>query len=201
MFYCNYGKRIIDILLSLIGLILFSPFFILVSILIKIDSKGPIIFTQTRVGKEGKLFKIYKFRTMCVNAEQIRSHLQNKNDMENVLFKIKDDPRITFVGKYLRKTSIDELPQLWNVVKGEMSLVGPRPALPEEILKYSTKDLQRLKVKPGCSGLWQIMGRNDLSFESMIRLDLEYINNIKFKNDILIIYKTFGVMRTGKGAY
>lgn len=200
-YYLFYWKRFLDILLSLLGLLILFPFFCLISILIKLDSKGPVFFSQIRVGKNGKIFKIYKFRTMCQHAEEMKILLQEKNEMGRCQFKIKNDPRITAVGKYLRKSSIDELPQLWNVLKGDMSLVGPRPALQEEVLEYSTIEKGRLKVKPGCSGLWQVNGRNHLTFDSMIELDLKYIEDINLKSDLVIIFKTVKVMLTGEGAY
>lgn len=200
-YYLFWGKRFLDILLSLLGLLILFPFFCLISILIKLDSKGPVFFSQIRVGKNGKIFKIYKFRTMCQHAEEMKTLLQEKNEMGRCQFKIKNDPRITVVGKYLRKSSIDELPQLWNVLIGDMSLVGPRPALQEEVLEYSITEKGRLKVKPGCSGLWQVNGRNHLTFDSMIELDLKYIEDINLKSDLVIIFKTVKVMLTGEGAY
>ncbi|MCD5032923.1 sugar transferase [Enterococcus faecalis] len=200
-YYSLYGKRILDTVLSLLGLLCLLPFFFLIVILIKLDSKGPVFFSQIRVGENGKLFKIYKFRTMCRHAEKMKVFLQEKNEMGRCQFKIKDDPRITVVGKYLRRSSVDELPQLWNVLKGDMSLVGPRPALQEEVLEYSDIEKERLKVKPGCSGLWQVSGRNHLTFDSMIELDMKYIENINLKNDLVIIFKTVKIMLTGYGAY
>ncbi|MDU2460700.1 MAG: sugar transferase, partial [Clostridium sp.] len=145
----NLSKRIIDIIGSLIGLILLSPILIIVGILIKFESKGPIVFTQKRVGKDGKEFDMYKLRSMVVNAEEIKEKLKEQNEMSGPMFKMKDDPRITKVGKFIRKTSIDELPQLVNVLKGDMSLVGPRPSLPNEVKEFETWMLKRLNVKPG----------------------------------------------------
>jgi len=200
-YYFFWGKRFLDILLGLLGLLALLPLFFFISILIKLDSKGPVFFSQIRVGENGKLFKIYKFRTMCHHAEEMKILLQEKNEMGRCQFKIKNDPRITIIGKYLRKSSVDELPQLWNVLKGDMSLIGPRPALQEEVLEYSDIEKERLKVKPGCSGLWQVSGRNHLTFDSMIELDLKYIENINLKNDLVIIFKTVKIMLTGEGAY
>ncbi|HGV8438607.1 TPA: sugar transferase [Enterococcus faecium] len=200
-YYFFGGKRFLDIFLGLLGLLALLPLFFFISILIKLDSKGPVFFSQIRVGENGKLFKIYKFRTMCHHAEEMKILLQEKNEMDRCQFKIKNDPRITIIGKYLRKSSVDELPQLWNVLKGDMSLIGPRPALQEEVLEYSDIEKERLKVKPGCSGLWQVSGRNHLTFDSMIELDLKYIENINLKNDLVIIFKTVKIMLTGEGAY
>lgn len=200
-YYFFWGKRFLDIFLGLLGLLALLPLFFFISILIKLDSKGPVFFSQIRVGENGKLFKIYKFRTMCHHAEEMKILLQEKNEMDRCQFKIKNDPRITIIGKYLRKSSVDELPQLWNVLKGDMSLIGPRPALQEEVLEYSDIEKERLKVKPGCSGLWQVSGRNHLTFDSMIELDLKYIENINLKNDLVIIFKTVKIMLTGEGAY
>lgn len=199
--YRDFLKRLIDIGFSSCALLFLAPFFILLCFFIKFDSPGPVIFSQIRVGKNGQKFRIYKFRTMFQNAEKMKFFLQDKNEMDGVIFKIKDDPRVTFIGRFLRKSSIDELPQLWNVLKGDMSLVGPRPALPEEVLQYSEKSFKRLKVKPGCSGLWQISGRSNLSFDTMIDLDLKYIDRISFKYDFIIMIKTIMVIISGKGAY
>nr|WP_325832655.1 sugar transferase [Enterococcus casseliflavus] len=197
-----FVKRVIDIFGSFFGLIFLSPLLIIIAFKIKKeDSTGPIFFIQERVGKNGKVFKMYKFRTMCVDAEVKLKDLLIYNEVDGAMFKIKDDPRITKFGKFLRKSSLDELPQLINVLKGDMSLVGPRPPLSREVLEYSEYDLQRLIVKPGCTGLWQISGRNDVGFNEMITLDLNYIVNMKIKNDLLIMLKTFFVIIKPKGAY
>ncbi|NLM66900.1 MAG: sugar transferase [Enterococcus sp.] len=195
-------KRIMDIFGSLVGLILLTPLFLIITILMKKDEpKEPIFFTQTRVGKDGKPFKMYKFRSMCVNAEEQLEELLKYNEVEGAMFKMKEDPRITKVGGFIRKTSIDELPQLLNVLIGEMSLVGPRPPLVRELRDYTPYDKQRLLIKPGCTGLWQVSGRNEVGFEEMVELDLSYIKNISLKNDMEIIAKTFGVMFKPNGAY
>lgn len=199
--YLDIGKRGIDLVFSTVGLIVLFPLFLIVGFLIKIDSPGPIFFKQMRVGKNGSTFKIYKFRTMCFDAEEKLKSLKDKNEMSGKQFKIKNDPRITNIGIFLRKTSIDELPQLVNVLKGEMSLIGPRPALLEEVKEYSEYEKKRLSVLPGCSGLWQVSGRNNLTFDQMVELDLIYINNINFSNDLKIILKTLKVMLTNEGAY
>lgn len=174
-----FVKRIVDIVGSVVGLILLSPVFLIVALLMKIEEpEGPIFFSQTRIGKNEVPFKMYKFRSMCVDAEEKLEVLLKLNEVEGAMFKMKDDPRITRVGKFIRKTSIDELPQLWNVIKGDMSLVGPRPPLNREVEKYTMYDKQRLLIKPGCTGLWQISGRNEVGFDEMVELDLAYIEGI-----------------------
>ena len=170
------SKRLIDIVGSLIGLILLSPIVLVIGILIKLESKGPIIFSQKRVGLNGKEFKMYKLRSMVANAEEIKEKLKEKNEMSGPMFKIKDDPRITKIGKFIRKTSIDELPQLINVLKGDMSLVGPRPSLPDEVKKFEPWMLKRLEVKPGITCYWQVMGRSSIGFEDWMKLDIKYVN-------------------------
>ena len=199
--YEGYGKRIVDIVCSCCTLVVLTPLFIVVASLIKMTSEGPVFYSQIRVGKNGVPFRLYKFRTMIIDADIMRPVLEKQNDMGKITFKIKNDPRVTWVGKYLRKRSIDELPQLWNVLKGDMSLVGPRPGLKEEVSCYSNNEKKRLQVLPGCSGLWQVKGRNELSFDEMIQLDMEYIQHLNFWNDINIIFKTIVVMITGYGAY
>lgn len=196
----NLSKRIIDIIGSLIGLILLSPILIIVGILIKFESKGPIVFTQKRVGKDGKEFDMYKLRSMVVNAEEIKEKLKEQNEMSGPMFKMKDDPRITKVGKFIRKTSIDELPQLVNVLKGDMSLVGPRPSLPNEVKEFETWMLKRLNVKPGLTCYWQVMGRNNIDFEDWMKLDVKYVNERSFWLDIKLIFKTFFVLFGDKNA-
>ncbi|MGX7202991.1 sugar transferase [Enterococcus plantarum] len=195
-------KRIVDILGSACGLILLSPVFLVVAFLIRLeDPSGPVVFSQKRVGKQGRLFTMYKFRSMCVDAEEQLHDLIELNEIEGAMFKIKEDPRVTKIGKKIRKTSIDELPQLLNVLKGEMSLVGPRPPLQREVDEYSQRDMQRLSVKPGCTGLWQIRGRNDVHFDDMVDFDLEYIEQQSIYNDFKIILLTFKVMFLSRGAY
>ena len=195
-------KRLMDIIGSIFGLLLLSPIFIVTAFLMKIEEpKGPIFFSQTRVGKNEKPFKMYKIRSMCIDAEEKLAELLKHNEIEGAMFKMKDDPRVTKIGKIIRKTSIDELPQLWNVLKGDMSLVGPRPPLLREVVNYTTYDKQRLLIKPGCTGLWQISGRNEVGFDEMVELDLKYIKNISTKKDIEIIIKTIRVMVKPNGAY
>lgn len=200
--FFKFFKRMIDILGSLFGLVLLSPVFLIVAILIrKEDSGGPVVFSQKRVGKQGRLFTMYKFRSMCTDAEERFQDLIELNEIEGAMFKMKDDPRVTKIGKKIRKTSIDELPQLLNVLKGDMSLVGPRPPLQREVVEYNQRDLQRLTVKPGCTGLWQVRGRSDVHFNDMVDFDLEYIENQSIWNDVKIIVSTIKVMFLFRGAY
>ena len=188
-------KRLIDIIGSACGLILLSPLFLVVILLMKKEEpKGPIFFSQKRVGKNGQEFNMYKFRSMCVDAEEKLEQLLEYNEIQGLMFKMKEDPRVTKMGKTIRKYSIDELPQLWNVLKGDMSLVGPRPPLPREVVEYSPYHKQRLLVKPGCTGLWQVSGRNDVDFEDMVELDLEYINKRSTIYDIKILLRTVKVV-------
>ncbi|HHZ8366503.1 sugar transferase [Enterococcus faecium] len=195
-------KRFIDIVVSILGLILLFVPFIFVALLIKIDDpKGPIFFRQTRIGLLGKPFILYKFRTMSVGAEDQLSELIEENEIQGPMFKMKHDPRVTRIGSVLRKLSIDEFPQLLNVLKGDMSIVGPRPALPQEVEQYSGYHRLRLLAKPGCTGLWQVSGRNNLHFEEMIELDLNYINTGNFLLDVKIMIKTILVIITQDGAY
>lgn len=189
------SKRIVDILGLLFGIILLSPIFIATAIAIKLDSKRPVFFVQERCGKDGKIFKMYKFRSMCVDAEEKLKELLDKNEMSGPVFKMKDDPRITRVGKFIRKTSIDELPQLFNVLKGDMSLVGPRPPLVREVKQYTPYQMQRLLVKPGLTCYWQIMGRNKISdFDEWVELDIKYIKERNFWLDMKLIFKTIFVL-------
>ena len=184
-------KRVIDIVLAAIGLLVFSPIMLIVVIAIKLeDFKGPVLFSQERVGQLGKIFKMYKFRSMYVDAEQRLQELQHLNEQTGPVFKIKDDPRITKVGKFIRKTSLDELPQLVNVLRGDMSIVGPRPALPREVKQYNAHQKQRLLVKPGITCIWQVSGRNNIGFDEWVELDLEYIKNQSLGLDIKLILQT-----------
>jgi lipopolysaccharide/colanic/teichoic acid biosynthesis glycosyltransferase len=184
-------KRTIDIVGSLVGLMLLSPLFIIIAILIKWeDPKGSVFFYQTRIGKNERPFRMFKFRSMLTGAEDKLKELLDKNEIKGAMFKMKDDPRITKIGKLIRKTSIDELPQLLNVLRGEMSLVGPRPPLQREVAEYTEYDKQRLSVTPGCTGLWQVSGRNNLCFKQMVELDLAYIEKRCIWFDIKIMLKT-----------
>lgn len=200
--FYTFFKRLFDIFFSMIGLIILIPLFLILSVFILIDDpKGPIFYSQTRVGKNGKAFKMYKFRSMVSNADEILEKLQSKNEISGAMFKLKNDPRITKVGRIIRKYSLDELPQLLNVIQGSMSLVGPRPPLVREVAQYTEFDKQRLLVRPGCTGLWQVGGRNDVSFDEMVRLDLLYITHRSLLLDAQIIFKTVIVMLKPNGAY
>jgi len=190
-----FFKRLIDILGAGFGLIILSPLFLIVAIAIKFeDSKGSVLFSQKRVGQYGKEFNMYKFRSMVSNAEELKAKLMEQNEMSGPMFKMKHDPRITKVGKFIRKTSIDELPQLINILKGEMSLVGPRPSLPKEVAKFEPWMLERLEVKPGLTCYWQVMGRNDIDFEDWMKLDIKYVHDRNLWLDIKLIFKTFFVL-------
>ena len=189
------SKRIIDIIGSLAGLIFLSPLFLIVSILIKLeDPKGKVFFSQERNGKYPGTFKMYKFRSMVHNAEELLEKLKDQNEQTGPVFKMKEDPRITRVGKFIRKTSIDELPQLFNVLRGDMSLVGPRPPIPREVEQYTTYQMQRLGVKPGLTCLWQFGGRNSVDFDGWVELDIEYIQKRSLWLDIKLIIKTVFVL-------
>ena len=190
----NISKRSLDIMASLVGLIILSPVVLVVAILIKLESKGPIIFSQKRIGLNGKEFKMYKFRSMVQNAEELKEKLQKQNEMSGPMFKMKNDPRVTKVGKFIRKTSIDELPQLINVLKGDMSLVGPRPSLPKEVQNFEGWMLRRLDVKPGLTCYWQVSGRNNIDFEDWMKLDIKYVEERSFWLDIKLIFKTVKVL-------
>lgn len=190
----EFVKRIIDVICSLIGLIVLMPILSIVAIIIKIESKGPIIFAQDRVGKDGKVFKMYKFRSMVSNAEELKEKLVKENERTGPMFKIKKDPRITRIGRIIRKTSIDELPQLVNILKGEMSIVGPRPSLPKEVNQFDGWMMQRLDVKPGLTCYWQVNGRDDIEFTEWMKLDIKYVNERNIAIDIKLIFKTFFVL-------
>ena len=193
-------KRVMDILGSGCGLVLLSPVIIIVAILVKFSSKGPVFFSQKRVGKNGKVFEMYKFRSMVVNAEELKEKLAAQNEMSGPMFKMKDDPRVTKVGRFIRKTSLDELPQLWNILKGDMSLVGPRPSLPKEVAQFETWMNKRLWVKPGLTCYWQVSGRNNIDFEDWMKLDCKYVDERNLWIDIKLIFKTVGVLFGDKNA-
>lgn len=195
-------KRVTDFILALLGLIILAPVFLIVALLIKWDDpKGTVFFGQDRVGKDGELFKMYKFRSMYVDAEERLANLLEYNEISGAMFKMKEDPRVTKIGACIRKCSIDELPQLFNVLMGDMSLVGPRPALIREVDEYTSYDKQRLLVTPGISGLWQVSGRSRLTFAQMVELDLEYVTTRSYWMDIKILFKTIKVVCNGDGAY
>ena len=198
----RFFKRALDVVASGIGLIILSPVFLIVSLAIKAeDPKGPIFYSQVRLGKGQRPFKMYKFRSMVVDADNKLEKLLKENEVKGAMFKMKEDPRITRVGKFIRKHSLDELPQLWNVLAGDMTLVGPRPPLEREVADYSEYDKQRLIVKPGCTGLWQVSGRNNVGFKEMVELDLKYIRKSDFWFDSYIILKTFGIIVIPNDAY
>jgi exopolysaccharide biosynthesis polyprenyl glycosylphosphotransferase len=194
-------KAAFDKLLALVALVLAAPLLALLALLIRLDDGGPVLFRQTRVGKDGRQFAVYKFRTMVPDAEALKRTLAAANQYQGPLFKIRKDPRVTRVGSWLRRWSLDELPQLINVLSGEMSLVGPRPALPEEAAMYGDHVRRRLAVKPGMTGLWQVNGRSDLSWDESVRLDLRYVENWSFMLDLQILWKTCAAVVRGSGAY
>ncbi|WP_231124917.1 sugar transferase [Limosilactobacillus reuteri] len=194
-------KRIFDFMAAICGVIILSPVMLVIAILIKVEDHGPVFYKQVRVGKNGKKFKMYKFRSMFVNADKMLSKLKEQNDVEGPMFKMKDDPRITKVGHFIRKHSLDELPQFLNVIKGDMSLVGPRPPLPSEVAEYSDYDKQRLYVTPGCTGLWQATERNEVGFSEMVQLDIQYIQRASFMFDLWIIWKTVEIIIKPNGSY
>lgn len=193
-------KRFIDILGAVFGIIFLSPLFIIVSLAIKIESIGPVFFIQKRCGKDGRIFKMYKFRSMACNAEEKLGDLMHLNEMSGPVFKIKNDPRITKVGKFIRRTSIDELPQLINVLRGDMSLVGPRPPIDREALEYTEYQKQRLLIKPGLTCYWQVSGRNKIDFNEWVNLDIKYIMERNLWVDIKLILKTVLVLFGDKNA-
>ena len=195
-------KRVMDIAASLFGMVLLSPVFLAIAAAVKLSSPGPVIFSQIRVGRYGRHFKFYKFRSMRQDAEAQKDKLVDKNESaDGVIFKMKEDPRITKVGKFLRRTSLDELPQLWNVFIGDMSLVGPRPPVPSEVEKYTLEDRKRLDVIPGITCLWQIKGRSEIPFHEQVQLDKEYILTPGVWKDFVILLKTIPAIIGGRGAY
>jgi exopolysaccharide biosynthesis polyprenyl glycosylphosphotransferase len=194
-------KRGLDLAVALVGLVILSPLFLLIAALIKLDSPGPVVFSQTRIGKGGKPFTCYKFRTMRVGAEEEKEVLSDLNEAQGPLFKIRNDPRMTWMGRFLRRTSLDELPQLVNILKGEMSLVGPRPPVPEEVSQYMEWHKKRLETWPGLTGLWQVSGRSNLTFDEMCLLDIYYIENWSPALDTKIFLQTIPTIIFGNGAY
>jgi exopolysaccharide biosynthesis polyprenyl glycosylphosphotransferase len=194
------AKRTFDIGLTAIGMVIGLPLFAAVALAVKLSSRGPVFFRQERVGYHGRPFTMLKFRTMVVDAEAMLDGLMEQNEATGPLFKIKGDPRVTPVGRFLRKWSLDELPQLWNVLVGDMSLVGPRPPLAREVAQYEDWMMSRLEVRPGLTGLWQVSGRSDLPFDDYVRLDLFYIENWSLAYDLFIIAKSVPMLVTGRGA-
>lgn len=193
-------KRLMDILGSGLGLLLVAPVMLALAIAIKLDSKGPVLFKQVRAGRHGRKFTMFKFRSMVTDAEELRAKLEHLNEMDGPVFKIKHDPRITRVGRLIRATSLDELPQLFNIFVGDMSLVGPRPPLPSEVAQYEPRQRRRLSVKPGLTGLWQVSGRNQVDFDQWMKLDLEYIDNWSLWLDLKIIFQTIPAVIRGTGS-
>ena len=195
------AKRTLDIILSAIALVMLAPLFLLIALCIKIEDRGPIFFNQTRVGKYGRHFKMFKFRSMCVDAEQrLKDLLARNQHLEGVTFKLKDDPRITRIGRILRKLSFDELPQFYNVLRGDMTLVGPRPPVPREVAKYTVSDHRRLAAHPGITCIWQISGRAEIDFSGQVKLDVEYIERQSIWLDLQILAKTIPAVCSAKGA-
>jgi len=194
-------KRLFDFVVSsLLILMLLPVLFIPLAILIKLESKGPVFFLQERVGQNQRRFKMIKFRSMVANAEELRAALEAMNEADGPVFKIRKDPRITRIGGFIRKYSVDEFPQLFNVWMGQMSLVGPRPPIPAEVEEYTWSQRRRLSVRPGMTGLWQVSGRSDVGFEEWVELDLTYIDNWSVMQDVMILLKTFGAVVRGRGA-
>lgn len=193
-------KRFFDICISFAALVVLSPLLLVIAILIYLEDKGPVIYSQTRIGKDGRAFKLYKFRSMCVDADEKLKDLQKLNERDGPVFKIKNDPRVTKVGKFIRKTCIDELPQLVNIIKGDMSIVGPRPPLPNEVEQYNSYQKQRLLVVPGLTCYWQIQKGEETTFDEWVELDLKYIKERSILLDFRLILLTFKVILSGKGA-
>lgn len=199
--FVRHLKRVLDVVLVLLGLMMLLPVMFIAALAIKLDSPGPAIFKQTRVGKWGETFTCYKFRSMCMDAEKLKTRLEDQNEVNGPIFKMRRDPRITRVGRVIRKLSIDELPQLFNVLKGDMSIVGPRPPLPKEVNIYELEYLRRLDAIPGITGLPQISGRSNLDFDRWVELDLEYIARQSVRQDLVILIKTIPAVIFGRGAY
>jgi lipopolysaccharide/colanic/teichoic acid biosynthesis glycosyltransferase len=199
----RFSKRLLDIVIAGGALVVLSPVLLVVAALIKLTDRGPVLFWQTRVGKWGQTFRFPKFRSMVVNAEALRAQLDQTNvhGADGVTFKMANDPRITRVGRFIRRTSIDELPQLWCVLKGDMSLVGPRPAIPSEVDRYSLDDRRRLDAMPGLTCTWQVSGRSDIPFPEQLRLDVEYIERQSLPEDVRLLLRTVPAVITGRGAY
>ncbi|MBI9031948.1 sugar transferase [bacterium] len=195
-------KKFLDVIASLILIILLSPLFVITAILIYLEDPGPVFYIAPRVGKDGKHFGFIKFRSMVMNADKIKDQLLDQNESKaGVIFKMKRDPRVTKTGRFIRRFSIDELPQLFNVLKGDMSLVGPRPPLPREVAEYTLLDRKRLHVMPGITCLWQVKGRSDIPFDEQVELDMQYIKSSSFWKDIKILLMTIPAVISGKGAY
>jgi lipopolysaccharide/colanic/teichoic acid biosynthesis glycosyltransferase len=194
-------KRVFDIVAAAVGLLLFLPMVPFLIMLVKLESDGPFVFRQLRVGRGGRNFRCYKIRSMVRNAEQLRASLGHLNEADGAAFKIREDPRVTRVGRFVRRSSLDEFPQLLNVLRGEMSIVGPRPQVPDEVARYRPEHRARLQVKPGLTCLWQVSGRNDVDFEEWMRLDREYVRVRGLRTDLAILLRTLPAVIARKGAY
>ena len=197
-----FVKRTFDIFASTVLLVVLSPLFGITALCIILENRGPVFYSQIRVGKDGRQFRFFKFRSMVVGAQAMKAQLlQHNESKDGVLFKMKKDPRITRVGRFIRKFSIDELPQLFNVLIGDMSLVGPRPATPDEVAQYTLEQRKRLHAVPGITCIWQISGRSEIPFEKQVQLDIEYIKSTNVLSDLVILLKTIPAVLSGKGAY
>jgi len=200
-FYEQIGKRALDVAVASLLLLLCLPLLVVVAIAVKLDSRGPVLFRSARCGRGGEPFTFYKLRSMYTGAEAMKHTLLHLNEVDGPVFKLANDPRITRVGRWIRRSSIDELPQLWNIIRGDMSLVGPRPPIPAEVEQYTPSQMRRLLVKPGLTCLWQVSGRSDLSFDEWVRLDLDYIFQRSFAMDVRILARTIPAVLSCRGAY
>jgi lipopolysaccharide/colanic/teichoic acid biosynthesis glycosyltransferase len=194
------AKRVFDVTIAVVALVATIPIVVVVAVANRVKSPGPVFFRQVRVGRDGQLFEIIKLRTMVVDAEARKAELMAHNESDGALFKIRNDPRVTPIGRLLRKLSLDELPQFWNVLRGEMSVVGPRPALPDEVAQWPADAHDRLRVLPGITGMWQVSGRSDTTFDEYKRLDMYYVDNWSLVHDLTIVAKTFGAVASSRGA-
>ena len=201
MRFARFGKGAVDRIGALLGIVACLPVLVALAIAVKVSSHGPVFYRQTRVGLDGRRFTFVKFRTMVHNADELRDELLSRNDCDGVLFKMRDDPRVTTVGRFMRRWSLDELPQLAHVLMGNMSLVGPRPPLPSEVDAYDERVARRLAAKPGLTGLWQVSGRSNLSWDHSVELDLQYVENWSFRLDMSILLRTLPAVITARGAY
>ena len=199
--YLRAGKRIVDVTAAIVGLVLFSPVIAVLALIVRVTSRGPVFYRSTRIGRGGRPFTFYKLRSMVKDADLKRQHMSHLNEADGPVFKIARDPRITPIGRFMRSTSLDEFPQFWNVLKGDMSLVGPRPPSPEEVAQYEPWQLRRLDVRPGLTCLWQISGRSRIGFQEWMRLDLEYIRHRSLKLDLKILLRTIPAVLSREGAY